>query len=484
MLPLPAHSSSIELRPYKLWESRTGAGSPVALIHGLSGSTRWWSRNVGALAEKHLVAAVDLIGFGRNRRLTTPLLMPAFPEVTALLARWLETFPEPVHLIGHSMGGLLAIRLAAERPDLVRSLVLVNAVGMPFALRPGPHLRALPKRPWGLNLAPVLIPDAFRAGPASLALASARVLRGDARDWMRHIAVPTLLVWGEADPLVPVPYAEEMQRLIPGSRLVVLPHAAHVAMWDRPEEFNRVVGEFLDGVEKVPEVSARPSPLFAWGIAGWTDGIAHRQSGRRRDLVLIHGLGMSSAYFEPLARALFDRGWNPVAPDLPGFGESVNAPGAHPREHAETLARWADALGIRDAVWVGHSIGCNVVAHLARMRPDLCRAAAHVGPLWSVHRYPLVRMFWMLALDALREPLRLYRFVIPAYWRTGVWRWGVSLWRSRSDFHAEPGSGTIIAGRRDPLPDRNALSMTHVEGAHACHFSHPHESAEAIAHLR
>jgi pimeloyl-ACP methyl ester carboxylesterase len=477
-------NSRLALPPYTLWESRSGSGTPVALIHGLSGSTRWWSRNVGALAEKHLVAAIDLIGFGRNIRLTTPLLMPAFQEVTALLARWLETFPEPVHLIGHSMGGLLAIRLAAERPDLVRSLVLVNAVGMPFALRPGPHLRALPKRPWGLNLAPVLIPDAFRAGPTALALASARVLRGDARDWMRHITAPTLLIWGEADPLVPVPYAREMQQLIRGSRLIVLQNAAHVAMWDQPEAFNRAVLEFIGEVEETPAVSASLSPLFAWGIAGWTDGVAHRQAGRRRDIMLVHGLGMSSAYFEPLARALFDQGWHPVAPDLPGFGESENAPGTDPMQQAQILAEWADALAIRDAVWVGHSIGCNIVAHLAAMRPDLCRETVHIGPLWTRRRYPLVRLFAMLALDAIREPLRLYRFVIPAYWRTGVWRWCASLWRSRKDLRVSPGTGIILAGRRDPLPDRTAMPMAHIGGAHACHFSHPQETAGALSHLR
>ena len=474
--------SRLQLPPYTLFESRTGSGSPVALIHGLSGSTRWWSRNITALAENHLVAAVDLIGFGRNHRLTTPLLMPAFHEVTALLARWLETFAEPVHLAGHSMGGLLAIRLAAERPDLVRSLILVNAVGMPFALRPGPHLRALPKRPWGLNLASVLLPDAFRAGPTSLAVASARLLRGDARDWMRHITAPTLLVWGEADPLVPVPYAEEMSRIIRNSRLVVLPRAAHVAMWDQPEAFNRIALEFIDEVERRPRISDRASPLFGWGVAGWQDGMAHRQAGRRRDIVLIHGLGMSSAYSEPLARALFAKGWHPVAPDLPGFGESVNERGMSPDDHARRLVRWADALGIRNALWAGHSIGCNIVAHVARLRPDLVREAAYIGPLWTKRRYPLVRMFWMLALDAFREPLRLYRFVIPAYWRTGIWRWCVSLWRSRQDLGARVSSpGRMAAGERDPLPDRKTLDVAHVRGAHACHFSHPEETAEWIA---
>lgn len=429
-----------------------------------------------------MVAGVDLVGFGRNRRLTTPLLMPSFTEVTALLARWLETFPEPVHLAGHSMGGLLAIRLAAERPDLVRSLVLVNAVGMPFGLRPGPHLRALPKRPWGLNLAPVLLPDAWRAGPTSLAVASARVLRGDARDWMRQIRVPALLVWGEVDPLVPVAYAEEMQRLIPDSRLVVLPRAAHVAMWDQPEKFNQLMLAFLDEVEREPARPFADRPLFAWGIAGFHDGTAYRQAGRRRDIVLVHGLGMSSAYFEPFARALFTRGWHPVAPDIQGFGESENAPGSPPETHAAQLIAWADAMRIRDAVWVGHSIGCNVVAHVARLRPDICRLPVHIGPLWTRTRYPLLRMFFMLALDAVREPLRLYRFVVPAYWRTGLWRWGISLWRSRHDVRgAVPGH--MVAGERDPLPDRTAVELRHIPGAHACHFSDPEESATAVIAL-
>lgn len=473
-------SSRLDFPPYALWESRSGSGSPVALVHGLSGSTRWWSRNVAALAEHHLVAAVDLIGFGRNRRLTAPLVLPPFHEVSALLARWLETFEEPVHLAGHSMGGLLAIRVAAERPDLVRSLILVSAVGIPFALKPGPHLRALPRRPWGLNLAPIVLPDAFRAGPTSLAVASARVIRGDATEWMRHLRVPALLVWGESDPLVPVHYGEEMKEQIKGSRLVVLPNAAHVAMWDAPDAFNRVVLDFIDEVERAEEPAADHRPVFAWGISGWTDGMAHRQAGLRRDVVLVHGLGMSSAYFERFASALFDEGWNPIAPDLRGFGESENAAGMSPQEHARQLAGWADALGIRDAVWIGHSIGCNVVAHLARLRPDLCRRVIHIGPLWTRASVPLLRHFFMLALDALREPLRLYRYVFPAYWRTGVGRWVTTLWRSRRDIEADAAGGICIAGERDPLPDRRACLLTTVPGAHACHFSDPDAAAKLV----
>lgn len=468
-------STRVALPPYALWVTRTGAGTPVVLLHGLSASSRWWAKNVDALAEKHLVAAVDLTGFGRSSGFFgLPATIPSFGDVTALLARWLETFDEPVHLVGHSMGGQIAIRLAAERPDLVRSLMLVNSAGMPFKLDPFPHLRPLPKPPFGgPRIAQVLLPDLFRAGPTSVAVASARVLRGDMRPWMREIRVPTLLVWGENDPLVPLRYGEAMQREIPNARLVVIPRAAHVTMWDAPEAFNRVATEFLASVEPHDVTEG----VFTWGLSGFTSGIAHRQAGRRRDVVLVHGLGMSSAYFERFAHALFDRGLHPIAPDIPGFGESANAPAAGPEEHARILVAWADAVNIRDAVWIGHSIGCNTVAHVARLRPDLVRRAVHIGPVWT--RKPMLRIFAMMALDALREPLALYRHVIAAYWRAGVWRWWRTWCRYARDLEV-PTNAEILAGRRDPIPDRTFATVREVSGAHACHFSHASEVAKAI----
>jgi pimeloyl-ACP methyl ester carboxylesterase len=463
-----------------LWETRAGSGTPVALVHGLSGSSRWWTKNIDALAERHLVAAVDLSGFGSNRRWSVlPEIPPSFREWAALLARWLETFGEPVHLIGHSMGGQLAIRVAAERPDLVRSLVLVNSAGMPFRVDPRPHVRTLPKPPYGgPGIARVLVPDFLRAGPASVAVAGTRVILGDLRPMMRAIRAPALLVWGEGDPIVPLHYGEAMQQEIEGSRLVVIPHAAHVAMWDAPDEFNHVALKFIEEVESTSFAMAERA--FNWGIAGWTAGIAHRQAGSRRDLVLVHGLGMSSAYFVRLARALFDDGWNPIAPDIPGFGESINARASGAEAHAELLASWADQLAIRNAVWLGHSIGCNSVAHLARIRPDLVRMPVMVGPLWTHSKHAQLRMFAMLALDALREPFALYRYVMPAYWRTGVARWWMTWRRFFPDVYAEPPQALFLAGKRDPISDRTRLELIEVPGAHACTFSHPRYVADEI----
>ena len=109
------------------------------LIHGLGGSADWWRRNIEPLATEHLVAAVELVGFGRNRLLLrrTPLPL-ALMEGAALLARWIESsFDGPVHVVGNSMGGQIAVHLAARRADLVSSLTLVNRPGLWPSPSPG-----------------------------------------------------------------------------------------------------------------------------------------------------------------------------------------------------------------------------------------------------------------------------------------------------------------------------------------------------------
>jgi pimeloyl-ACP methyl ester carboxylesterase len=298
---------------------------------------------------------------------------------------------------------------------------------------------------------------------------------------LTEIDVPTLVLWGEHDPVVPLHYGEEMHRSIAGSQFVVVPRAAHVPMLEEPEAFNASVLRFVAQVEAAPPHEAT-GRAFGWGIAVFANGIAHRQAGRRRDVVLIHGLGLSSAYFERFARALFARGFNPVAPDLPGFGESANDRPRSPEEHARILADWADGLGIRDALWIGHSVGCNSVAHLARLRPDVVREAVYIGSLWRRAKHPIVTLSMLLALDALREPAALWPFIIRAYWRTGIARWLATFLRYNRDARCEarPRSGLFLSGRRDPIVDRTCLDVREIDGAHACHFSAPDACADAI----
>src|SRR5581483_1554615 len=99
-----------------------GSGPPVVLLHGLSGSSRWWRRNIGALAPHRRVYIVDLIGFGASRGQARFVLA----EAAGTLMRWLDLLGlARASLVGHSMGGLIAAELAADAPDRVDRLVLV-----------------------------------------------------------------------------------------------------------------------------------------------------------------------------------------------------------------------------------------------------------------------------------------------------------------------------------------------------------------------
>ncbi|HEY6894300.1 MAG TPA: alpha/beta fold hydrolase [Rhodanobacteraceae bacterium] len=456
----------VDVPPYSFPVGEQGSGPPVVLIHGLGGSSDWWRKNVDTFAAQYAVYAVEI-----NK------LNLRFDEIASLLARWIDaSLREPVHLVGHSMGGHIAVHLATLRPDLVRSLVLVSSTGVPFRIAPAEHIANLffPRGLFGFFR--VMLRDAFRAGPTAMSLAFGRILLSDARPRLRALAMPVLLVWGDRDPLVPLGYAKTMLQLIPNARLEVVPGASHIAMWENPGVFNRAVLTFLSNVGD--EERGEAPAIFSWPISGWNDGIADRRAGRRHDVVLIHGLGMSSDYFVHFARALFDGGHSPIAPDLRGFGESVDAPGLTPLDHASDLVKWADALGSRDAIWIGHSLGCNVVANVAQLRPDLVRKRVCIGPLWS---RSVARLVAMLPLDAFREPPRLFAYVLRAYWRCGLARWFSTLRRSADDIRSPSPDAMMICGRRDPLPDRDAIAnLIEVSGAHACHFAHPEEIVRAI----
>lgn len=224
-----------------------GDGHPVVLIHGLSGSTRWWRHTLPALARHHRVYLVELPGHGRLIRGS-----PSLPlvDAAAWLLAWMDAAEvQRPHLIGHSMGGYIALRLAASSPAAVDRLVLVDSAGVPVVRSLIQY--ALPLARAGRYMAPSFLPvlayDAFRAGPLTLLRSALDLLRQDVREDLRRITAPTLLIWGERDALVPVSVAEMMRREIPESRLVVLAGAGHVPMFERPQDFNRAVLAFLEG---------------------------------------------------------------------------------------------------------------------------------------------------------------------------------------------------------------------------------------------
>ena len=224
-----------------------GEGEPVVLVHGLSGSTRWWSRNVQAVAERHRIYLVDLPGFGIMHSLRRRFVLA---ETATWLSEWMEAVGlRRAHLVGHSMGGYLSVRLAASRPELVRRLVLVAPAGVPTERSMLGHLvpLLLAARYATPAFMPVLVRDALRTGPMTLWRAARDLLAEDVRGDLRNIEAPTLLVWGENDPLIPPAVGDLLRREIPDSRLLLLRGAAHVPMYDRPAQFDAALLAFLAG---------------------------------------------------------------------------------------------------------------------------------------------------------------------------------------------------------------------------------------------
>ncbi len=248
---LGMRASIADVGPYRVHWVETGTGAEtVVLIHGLSGSSRWWQRNVPALAERYRVVVPDLIGFGRSR---CPGPLPAMPDVADLFARWMDAARTgPVHLVGHSMGGHLAVHVAARHPERIRRLVLVDSAGLPRPLTVRALVRFVyelaPPKQWGdPAFLPVIWGDALTAGPLAVAQGLRNILRDDVRPLLPNLRVPTLVLWGTGDAIVPLEHARIFRDTIPGARLALIPDAFHNPMVDRPEVFNGLLASFLAG---------------------------------------------------------------------------------------------------------------------------------------------------------------------------------------------------------------------------------------------
>jgi pimeloyl-ACP methyl ester carboxylesterase len=233
---------------FEIESQEGGSGPPVVLVHGLAGSHRWWLHTVPALRRRFRVLVPELVGFGGSRPAPR---QPAVAELAELLAEWIALrVGGPAHVVGHSLGGQLALHVAARRGESVDRLVLVDAAGVPRRLTLAEAARFLtelaPPRAWGAPaFLPTIAADALRAGPRVLLATTRSLLADDVRPLLPLIRNRTLVVWGRLDPLLPLSHARQLSRGIAGARLVVLPLAGHNPMVDRPEAFNEVVSAFL-----------------------------------------------------------------------------------------------------------------------------------------------------------------------------------------------------------------------------------------------
>ena len=260
-----------------------GDGKPVLVfVHGLSGTWQNWLLNIPAFMDSHRVIAPDLPGFGESPMPREKVSIQGYARVLDGLLR--ELGVESAVLVGNSMGGFVAAELALSFSTMVEKLVLVSAAGLSIEeYRRAPMLvgariwagtatwvgargHSVVTRPrarrFGLQLivryperlSPALTYELTRgAGTKGFVPAMEALLSYGFRDQLARIEVPTLVVWGRNDMLVPRGDAREYVRLIgDNARREMFDDTGHLSMVERPSRFNRLLADFAAG-ERAPE---------------------------------------------------------------------------------------------------------------------------------------------------------------------------------------------------------------------------------------
>lgn len=251
-------------------EDSGGSGPTVLFSHGLLYSLRMWDAQITPLRTRFRCVAYDHRGQGESEAPTTGLDMDTLTEDAAALIASLQL--GPVHFIGMSMGGFVGMRLAARRPELVRSLVLIDTSGGPEPPENLPRYRRLEwvarwfgTRPVLGRVQAIMHGASARRDPArAVALRTWRdhLLKVDARAMIRAvegvlqrepatpllpaIRCPTLVMVGEEDVATVPARAEELAAAIAGARLVRIPRAGHMSPIDAPEAVTAELRSFLE----------------------------------------------------------------------------------------------------------------------------------------------------------------------------------------------------------------------------------------------
>ena len=248
----------------KIHYLEAGSGPTVILLHGLGGSARGWQPNIGPLAEKFHVIALDQIGFGKSDKPLTNYRIRTYVDFLDQFCKQQKI--ERASLVGSSMGGWIAVLFAAAFPDRVEKIVLADAAGYapPKDIDPRIFYALNPTTREGMKLltAKVFYNKIFQTDAAIDVSMSARLAAGDGYtiksitesiirgedfldETVKTVKHPTLIIWGREDGLTPLADGQRFNKDIAGSKLVVFDQCAHVPNFEKPAEFNAAVINFL-----------------------------------------------------------------------------------------------------------------------------------------------------------------------------------------------------------------------------------------------
>ncbi|MFG2102737.1 alpha/beta fold hydrolase [Micromonospora echinaurantiaca] len=267
-----------------------GDGPPVVLLHGIGRSLRDFTEQHELLADRYRVHSLDLPGYGGSLPMAEPYTLPALAR---FVGRYLDAVgvEGPAHLVGNSLGGAIAMRLAVAEPARVASLALVNSAGFGrevtmmlrlLALRPLGRLLLRPSRAAARRTERALFHDAAFATAERVAYAlevarqpyAARVLletahnlgtfRGVSPQWreellteLARLDVPILVVWGDRDLILPAAHLAAARTRLPHARTHLFSNCGHMPQIECAEEFSRLLVDFWTAA---PAAEPAPSP--------------------------------------------------------------------------------------------------------------------------------------------------------------------------------------------------------------------------------
>ena len=254
------------------YEDTGGTGAPVFFSHGLLWSARMFAAQVISLGEKHRCVSYDHRGQGRSGTSPAPYDIDQLTDDAATLITTLGV--APCHFVGLSMGGFVGLRLALRRPELLRSLTLVDSaadaeprLNVPKYKLMSLAARLVGYRPLLPSIMKIMFGRPFRKDPARageraaqeaqlLALEQPRVEaalravieRPPITDQLDRIRTPTQVVHGTDDAAIVPPRARRMCGAIAGARWVEIPRAGHTSTVEEPAAVSAALATFIDSI--------------------------------------------------------------------------------------------------------------------------------------------------------------------------------------------------------------------------------------------
>jgi 3-oxoadipate enol-lactonase len=262
-------------RALLFYEDRGAGLETIFFSHGLLWSSWIWRAQLDHFSKRYRCIAADHRGQGQSELTVSGYDMDTLSEDAAALIAKLGI--APVHFVGLSMGGFVGLRLALGKPELLRSLVLVDSaadaepkLSVPKYMAMCWAARVIGMRPFAGTVLEIMFGRKFRSDPARLAEAQAQLLANRtagvqratwgvcsrrAVDGLEKIRTPTLVVQGAEDTAIVAARAKRTSDAIPGARFLTIPHAGHSTPVEEPEALNAELEKFLSGL---PHLLATP----------------------------------------------------------------------------------------------------------------------------------------------------------------------------------------------------------------------------------